>query len=258
MKKETYLKGIIVLLFWVGTILVLLPFLKIALISYRIETKVVHQTSSVPNNLEEKKEWIQPPTFGDVLKSYTADSDFSSVGRVVFPEVEINTPVFSDLTNENLLVGSGLMFPNRDPKKENIVLVGHHLSDKGLLFGSLSAVKTGDAIYLEYLNNYYSYQVEEVINVNDSAVEVMDNRGKAEITLITCDTPSYTERRVIVRGHLMTNKTEVQIQKQIEKIQTKLSKHQSKALIFLNEFKWIILIIVFVLFLSAYMVRKLI
>ncbi|MBP2099138.1 class A sortase [Enterococcus rivorum] len=256
MKKKIAFQFIVVLLFFLGTLLVLLPFLKTALISYQIETTVIHQTNSIPNNIEEKREWIQPPTLGDVLKSFTVDSNFSSVGRVVVPEVEINTPVFNELTNENLLVGSGVMFPDRDPEKENMVLVGHHLSDKGLLFGSLSTVKIGSPIYLEYLNNYYYYVIDEVINVKDTAVEVMDNRGKAEITLITCDKPSYTDRRVVVKGHLMDNKTDMQIHKQIETAQTKRIGYQKKSLVFFNEFKLIILITVFVLFLSTYMVRK--
>lgn len=256
MKKDTLIRGSLVVLIFIGTLLILSPFFKTALISYQIETMVIHQTSSVPNNIEEKREWIQPPTLGEVLKSYAANPTFASVGRVVVPAATINAPVFSELINENLLVGSGLMFPERNPEKENMVLIGHHLSDKGLLFGALSNVKIGDRIYFAYLNHYYCYQAEEIMTVEEHAVEVMANRGRGEITLITCDSPSITDQRVVVKGILTSDKTEKQVQKQIEKIRIAQTSNRNKAFIFLQEFKWLLLIIIMVLFLSTYAVRK--
>lgn len=256
MKKEPVLKVAIVLMFAIGTILVLMPFMKTAIVSYLIETRVVHQTSSIPSNVEEKKELIQPPTLRDVLSSYATKSDFSSVGRIVVPEVAINLPIFSNLTNENLFLGSGMMFSSRNPEKENIVLIGHHMSDEHLLFSPLPSITTGSVVYLEYLNKYYQYQVDEVTTVKDTSVEVMNNRGKAEITLITCDRPSITNYRVVVKGHLLINKTEVQVQEQIEDAQTTRKTNKHKSVVFIYEFKWILVILLFVLLLSTYIVRK--
>ena len=94
-------------------------------------------------------EAVQPPDLSAVL-AFKENQTFQSAGQLVIPKVEIGLPLFSGVTNDQLLVGAGPLFPERKAENQNIVVIGHHLGRNELLFGKLLEMTVGDTVYLEY------------------------------------------------------------------------------------------------------------
>lgn len=206
----------LILLYVLAVTLLFLPFLKQALLIYQTDN-VTLKTS--PLHISEESvalEAVQPPDLADVL-AFKKTAVFKESGGITLPAVGISVPVFNGVTNQELLVGAGSLFPERSPQDHNFVLIGHHLGRENLLFGKLLQVKLGDSIYLRYENNFYHYKVKETKLVHQSELQVLDDHNQTEITLITCDKPTQTQWRYVVYGKLVQNNTQSQIKAQMVK-----------------------------------------
>lgn len=74
----------------------------------------------------------------------------------------------------------------------------------------------GDTVYLEYQNQFYQYKVSQTKMIHQTELQVLEDNGKAELTLITCDKPTHTEQRFVVKAELVQQPTKVIKQKLIE------------------------------------------
>lgn len=221
----------LILIYCVAITLLFLPFMKQVLIIYRTQTVSIKpiETEDVSENVP--LEAVQPPDLTDVL-AFENKQTFYSTGQIIIPKVEISLPLFSGVTNEQLLVGAGVLFPERKAEKQNIVVIGHHLGQNNLLFGKLLNAAVGDPIYLEYQNQFYQYKVSQTKLIQQTELEVLENRNKAEITLITCDKPTHTEQRFVVKGELVQPPTKKSRQKLLQQTQLIQKRNQQKNLIY--------------------------
>ena len=90
----------------------------------------------------------------------------------------------------------------------NYALASHHVSNiigasgEGLLFSPLQHAKTGQMVYLTDKSNIYEYQTDKVAVISPTQGSViLDESGKKEVTLITCD--SDDAYRIEVQGQLV-------------------------------------------------------
>lgn len=179
-----------------------LPSLKQALIIYQTQMITDKMSRAADTTDNAPVEAVQPPSIKDVLK-FDTERSMNSVGQLVVPKTEISVPLFSGVTTEQLLVGVGTLFPERGIVNQNFVIIGHHLGRENLLLGRLSELAVGDSIYLEYQKHVYKYQVSDIRVIQQTNLSVLKNDMKSEITVITCDKPTQTTQRIMVRGILV-------------------------------------------------------
>lgn len=253
-RQDRYLKSLIIILFFVGIVFLLAPFVKRALLSYRIESVQIQQTQSVPTNeVSQGNAVIQPPSLSETLALYRHQPEVS-VGRIVIPSVDIDVPIFPTLINENLLLGAVAMFPERT-QNENVVLISHHLWNESLLFGPLRAVQQGQRIFMSYGIQVYHYEITSIKTVEASDISVMDNRQVGEITLITCDRPTLTSQRLVVKGVLKDGGTEEAKQEMatVQDGQITTSNYR----LAMRNFGWLIVVVFIIMIVLAWVVMKL-
>lgn len=107
------------------------------------------------------------------------------------------------------------MYPKRNPLKDNIVILGHHLSDSGLLLGDVGKLKIGDKLILEKAEGEYQYSVSDVYITDETKVSVLETSESPKLTMITCDKPTYTDKRMIVEANLIDVKKNKKIARDV-------------------------------------------
>ena len=114
------------------------------------------------------------------------------IGELVVPSVGIDMPIYSSSSNENLLAGAGLLFPNRRMGVGNYTLAGHRASGKNILMHNLMDVEIGKTIYVTNKRVIYAYKVVSTVQKNTDAVEMLDDSQTEKyenspiVSLMTC------------------------------------------------------------------------
>ncbi|RSU08581.1 hypothetical protein CBF30_04950 [Vagococcus entomophilus] len=215
--KEIGFKLGIISLVYIAMLLVIAPFFKNQFIAYKIQsTNYVLNTGSTSSKNNDLVEEIQPPTLHDAWLLAQRKQPIEANGKISIPELNIDLPIFSELSNSNLYLGAVAMYPDRNYQAENIVLLGHHLRSSQLLFGPLLHSKQGQRIYLSLHNHFLAYEIVQTTIVDQTNTSVLENKGRSDLTLITCDVPTYTEKRFVVQAKLLKNLQEKELEKVIE------------------------------------------
>lgn len=194
-KQNKGIKAVLLILLYAGILLICFPILKNSLFVEKtatIQTTEVKQLSEVQQIPFDR---IEAPTITEIMKS---SDTYTSIGALQIPSIGINLPVFAGLSQEAMLYGAGSMYPERDPKRNNLVLLGHHTGVSDLLFGKLTDTKQGDLIYLRYLSQYYAYEIQAKKMVNETQIDVLEKSKQPLLTLVTCDRGTATEKRLVV------------------------------------------------------------
>ena len=114
------------------------------------------------------------------------------IGELVVPSVGMDMPIYSSSSNENLLAGAGLLFPNRRMGVGNYTLAGHRASGKNILMHNLMDVEIGKTIYVTNKRVIYAYKVVSTVQKNTDAVEMLDDsqtekyENRPIVSLMTC------------------------------------------------------------------------
>lgn len=135
---------------------------------------------------------------GNLIQQY-------GVGIIRIPSIEMELPVLEGITQANISIGAGTVKPNQRIGRGNFALLGHYMTNSGLLFGGLKNVQVGDEVYLTFYDKDAAYIVQEVKIVHQSEGKYMlDNPEEPHyLTLITCDgSRGGTDYRLIVRASL--------------------------------------------------------
>lgn len=219
MTKKT--RSSLILLYCLAIFLLFLPFMKQVLIIYQTEHVAVKTVDTNERTENVPLEAVQPPDLAAVL-AFENKQTYQATGQIILPKVDIDLPVFTGVTDQQMLIGAGTLFPERTPEKQNVVVIGHHLGRNNLLFGQLLDVKVGESVYLSYQGEFYQYIINQTKIIQQTELNVLDDRGKAEITLITCDKPTRTDQRFVAKGQLVrqpSQKSKERVLQQREAIQ---------------------------------------
>lgn len=149
---------------------------------------------------------LQPPTMQQIINMNSATTYAATLS---IPELKKELAVSNDTSTSAFLAGVVNMYPTRDYSTDNIVLLGHHLADSGLLLGDIDRLRKNDQLILTSLHNKYYYKVSDIYITNEKNVEVLMNTSQAQLTLITCDKPSYTQNRLVLEA-TMINKEDLE------------------------------------------------
>ncbi|MCD5003498.1 class A sortase [Enterococcus saccharolyticus] len=203
--KTNKFKWAIHLFFSVGICLLSFPVIKNTITLVKMQQTTVTITTERPSNIVNER--INFPTIENYLNM--SPEKLTAVGELMIPTQQIKLPIFAGLNNQQLLVGVGSMYPERDILKDNMVLLGHHLTMKDVLLGNLQQVKVNDPIFVTYLKESLQYQVIEKKIVNEADLSVLENTAEPKLTIITCDKPEMTDKRIVVIAELVKQESNV-------------------------------------------------
>jgi sortase A len=208
---------------------VAIPFSKYFLLANRQDRIKIHEVQHLPSKIASSEE-IQAPTISRILDS--EENDAQSLGQIVIPKVGIAQPIFVGLTNNHMVQGVVSLFPERQPDKKSLTLIGHHVLyynwGNSLLFGGIQDLKTNDPIYLSYLGNNYTYKVESNVIIQASDINRLADKGPDYLMLVTCNVSQTTPYRVLVTAKKVQEKKERNGTNDFQKMlnETKSYQHQ--------------------------------
>ena len=130
-----------------------------------------------------------------------------ALGMIAIPDLDMLLPIYKGVENTTLFYGAGTLKEDQQMGKDNYVLASHNYEyEPNLLFTPLLRSTVGMKVYLTDKEKVYVYRISEISKVNPEDVWVVDDRGKNELTLITCD-DIYGNYRMIYRCDLVEVKT---------------------------------------------------
>ena len=90
-----------------------------------------------------------------------------------------------------------------DIENSNLILAGHNGTSNVSFFNDLDKLKEDSLVYVYYNNIKYIYKINNIYEVKkDGKVEIIRNRNKTTITLITCKKDSKDKQLVYI-GYLV-------------------------------------------------------
>ncbi|MDT2826218.1 class A sortase [Vagococcus lutrae] len=204
---------IVLILMLIGISVLFYPFFKMSLLVEKTnQVEFVFDSGSDDLDRSEKLSKIQPPTLKQIMKMDTTVT-YESILKI--PSLKKNLIISNDTTDSSFFTGVVNMYPKRNPLKDNIVILGHHLSDSGLLLGDVGKLKIGDKLILEKAEGEYQYSVIDVYITDETKVSVLETSESPKLTMITCDKPTYTDKRMIVEANLIDVKKNKKIARDV-------------------------------------------
>ena len=105
------------------------------------------------------------------------------IGRLDVPRFGISVIVLQGIAENTLTVGAGHVPETPLPGAAgNIVIAAH----RDTFFRKLDGIRPGDSIQVVTLRGPYEYIVDSTEVVDPDDIQVMESRGRSELTLITC------------------------------------------------------------------------
>lgn len=202
-------RALIVILILAGAALIASPFLKEGLIGFlsaKYNTEKLTATQLAKNNQRDASydfSKIQPPSFFETVKASAYVNSKAMIGQIQIKRLRIKLPILKGTTSANLLAGATTMRPDQRMGEGNYPLAGHHMRRENLLFGPLMRTKIGDQIMITNLKKDYVYKVVSKKIISESEGAVIDQTKDKRITLVTCDKPTRTPKRLVVIGKLV-------------------------------------------------------
>lgn len=145
---------------------------------------------------------------GDVInsKKYYHEVAGNIIGAIYLPTAgEVSLPILNggidkNVQKKNMNIGAstpmtGLIIG----KSPNFSLGAHNMWTPGVMFTSITNMKTGDEFYLTDTKKVYVYKVYQQLEVTPQQTEIFDKvPGKKIVTLYTCNHDG--DKREVVRG----------------------------------------------------------
>lgn len=126
-------------------------------------------------------------TTADVKTEFAEDTadlrEGDVIGRLDVPRFGISVIVLQGIAENTLTVGAGHVPETPLPGAAgNIVIAAH----RDTFFRKLDGIRPGDRIQVATLRGPYEYIVDSTEVVDPDDIQVMESRGRSELTLITC------------------------------------------------------------------------
>lgn len=141
------------------------------------------------------------------MKEVNVDKQIDTYGQglLEIPAISLTLPIVEGVTQANLSIGASTAKQGQQVGKRNFVLLGHYMTNRGLLFGGIRYLQKGNDIHVTYQGKQATYEVQEVKVISNHEVKYMEDtkQDNGVLTLITCDsTKDQTPNRLIVRAQV--------------------------------------------------------
>ena len=126
---------------------------------------------------------------------------YTVVGTMKIPAINLEYPIFEEITTKALETGLIALYPNGDNINQvgNTVIIGHNYRN-GMFFSNLKKLSNGAKIYVtDYRGKSVTYQVYNKFEASstDTSFYTRGTNGLAEITLSTCTDASNDQRTIL-------------------------------------------------------------
>ena len=124
---------------------------------------------------------------------------YTVVGTMKIPAINLEYPIFEEITTKALETGLIALYPNGDNINQvgNTVIIGHNYRN-GMFFSNLK--KLSAKIYIkDFRGTTLTYEVYNKFEASstDTSFYTRDTNGVAEITLSTCTDASNDQRTIL-------------------------------------------------------------
>lgn len=183
------------------------------LLAYPLATSV--WAGRIQGGLEESFRELE--TSGIAPVKGKAPAEGTAVTRIKIPRLRLNAIVVEGVTPAALRAGAGHMPRSALPGDPtgNVVIAGHRTGFKGF-FRYLNTMREGDRIELITPSGKFTYSTVGPFDghgnpwaVQPADLSVSNVTPEASLTLITCDPPGSSKRRLIVRARLVKSEPKV-------------------------------------------------
>ena len=128
-----------------------------------------------------------------------------TMGYVHIPKLAVSLPIYHGTEEETLDRGVGHLIGSSLPiggSSTQAILTGHSGLASQKMFSDLDKLEVGDTFYLEVLNEFLAYEVDQINTVlpHDTAYLGLEE-GKDLCTLVTCTPFGVNTHRLLIRGH---------------------------------------------------------
>jgi len=160
-------------------------------------------------------------------EEYTACLNLSGdgmMGYVEIPKIRVKIPIYHTVEAEILEHAAGHLEGSSLPsggENTHAVISAHRGLPSATLFTDLDQLKEGDHFLLYILDDILCYEVDKISVVeptDTSALQVEE--GQDLVTLLTCTPYGVNSHRLLVRGHRVEYKEEIEQVVQKEKQNT--------------------------------------
>lgn len=119
--------------------------------------------------------------------------------EIQIPKINVKQSIVPGMDWEALKLGVGQMLNNVNPGDEqgNLVLSGHN-DIYGEVFRHLDELEVGDEFTIRTQTQVYTYRVTGTETVDPTKVSVLQPRGGATVTLISCYPYQVNNKRIII------------------------------------------------------------
>ena len=126
---------------------------------------------------------------------------YTVVGTMKIPAINLEYPIFEEITTKALETGLIALYPNGDNINQvgNTVIIGHNYRN-GMFFSNLKKLSNGAKIYIkDFRGTTLTYEVCNKFEASstDTSFYTRDTNGVAEITLSTCTDASNDQRTIL-------------------------------------------------------------
>lgn len=126
------------------------------------------------------------------------------IGYVEIPSIDVYLPIYYGTDEKTLLKGAGLVENTSLPiggSGTHAVICAHTGLASKKMFTDLPEVKKRDVFFIHVLNKHYAYKVDQIkVVLPDNTNDLMIQKGKDLVTLLTCTPFGINDHRLLVRG----------------------------------------------------------
>ena len=128
-----------------------------------------------------------------------------TMGYVHIPKLVVSLPIYHGTEEETLDRGVGHLIGSSLPiggNSTHAILTGHSGLASQKMFSDLDKLEIGDTFYLEVLNEFLAYEVDQINTVlpHDTTYLGLEE-NKDLCTLVTCTPFGVNTHRLLIRGH---------------------------------------------------------
>ena len=113
----------------------------------------------------------------------------SMLGILKIDSVDIEEPIFQDVTEINLINGVATSQEPSTLDAQNVVIAGHSVQGVGIRFNNLNKIKNGAKIQIISKDKLRTYEVNKLYDVVPTQVETLEQHENEPkiLKLFTCD-----------------------------------------------------------------------
>ena len=113
----------------------------------------------------------------------------SMLGILKIDSVDIEEPIFQDVTEINLINGVATSQEPSPLDAQNVVIAGHSVQGVGIRFNNLTKIKNGAKIQIISKDKLRTYEVNKLYDVVPTQVEILEQHENEPkiLKLFTCD-----------------------------------------------------------------------